>query len=441
MNLVFIALDTLRADHLSCYGYPKQTSPNIDTIAACGARFENFYSVGNCTHPGFTAMLSGRHPESTGIVNHWTKIDPPSDTLMMAERFSRAGYQTAAIDNLFDGWVPSGHREYPWFRRGYDHYEYPQKPGFYQASADCVSMACNWLEQQAQSPFMLFLHIWNPHAPYNKAPEEFYRFYNGSDPCSPDLDYMPPHVRQSQQRTFGKPITDPGYVVAAYDAEIAYTDHTLGTLFEKLENLKLRDDTVILITSDHGEIMAQPRLAQGWPWCFCHIGLNEDNLRLPLIIAGGPVAEGTRPAGLTQLIDIVPTLTEMFGLEQDQDFDGLSLMPALSSSLSLRAEGGGEEFSGHGAVFVSENTYQKQRAAVRGPWKYMRLEEETEAMPPRSLFNLESDPEELVNLVAALPDRAAEMDELLNAHIAKVIGPHPDPLLGQPVTSRPEPPT
>jgi len=430
MNLVFVAIDTLRADHLSCYGYGRPTSSNIDAVAARGVLFEDFYSVGNCTHPGFTAMFTGMYPESTGIVNHWTRIDLGEDVPTMAERFARAGYQTAAIDNLCHGWVQRGEREYTWFRRGYQHYEYPEGSGFYQPSAECVALACDWLEKNARSPFLLALHVWNPHAPYNKAPKEFYRFYEGADPCDPNLDYMPPNTRRSQQRVFKMPVTDPGYVVAAYDAEIAYTDHSLGTLFERIEALGLGDDTLILITSDHGEIMARPRWALGRPWCFGHIGLHEGCLRLPLIIAGGPAAKGVRVPGPFQLVDIVPTLIDVFGLEESTALDGVSLAPGLSR----------DSMPARDAVFVSENTYQKQRAVMKWPWKYMRFEADYESMPKRSLFHLETDPHEVINLIDYLPDQANSLDQALNECVARATRGRPDPLKAQDVSKRLAPP-
>jgi len=99
-NLVFIAVDTLRSDRMSGYGYPRAMSPNIDALAERGVLFEHCFSVGNCTHPGFTAMLTGTSPESSGIVSHRTGVDLPDDVPMMAEYFVRAGFGACAVDNL-----------------------------------------------------------------------------------------------------------------------------------------------------------------------------------------------------------------------------------------------------------------------------------------------------------------------------------------------------
>jgi len=425
MNLLFIAIDTLRADHLSCYGYSSPTSPAIDSIAGKGALFENFYAVGNSTHPGFTSMLAGMYPESTGIVGHWTPVDPKAGVLFLAEHFKRQGYNTYAVDNLYDGWKSGGYRYYEWFRRGYDLYDYPRRGGgFYQQSADCVELCTQWLGREIREPFVLFLHLWNPHGPYNKAPQEYYRFYQGDDPCDARVNCLPRPIRAAQQRTFGIPVTDPGYVVAAYDAEIAYTDACLDPLLTRLEELDLKRDTVIVVTSDHGEIMDRPRLAAGRPWAFCHIGLYEDVLRIPLIVAGGPVQKGIRIRETWQLVDILPTLVDIFSLETDVDLDGTSVKRALC----------GEPQSGRSRIYASENTYQKQRAVVEPPWKYLRFEEHCDSMPARGLHNLEDDPEEVVNLVDLLPDVAASLNEKLDGYIAEVTRSSGDPLKAQPIT-------
>ena len=429
MNLVFVAVDTLRSDHLSCYGHPKATSPNIDALAERGVLFEQFFSVGNCTHPGFTAMLTGRFPESSGIVSHWTQVDLADDIPMMAELFARAGFRTCAVDNLFHGWARHGFREYPWFRRAYDTYVYPEPVAFDIPADACVDLACRWLEQDAAAPFLLFLHLWDPHGPYNTAPEEFYRFYDGDDPCDPRLNAMPPVVRRNMERSYGMPVTDPSYVEAAYDAEIAYTDHCVGRLIQKLDDLGMGDDTVICLTSDHGEILTPPRQAVGRPWCFAHIGLNQENLIVPLVIAGGSVAAGQRVPAWSQLVDIVPTLIELFDLEPRPELDGRSLAPALR----------GEPVEGRDAVFFSENTYQKQRAVLCGQWKYMRMEAHYQAMPARSLHNLDDDPDEYLSLADFLPEKAAELDECLSAHIASVTAGGPDPMAEQPITRVIEP--
>lgn len=424
MNVLLIAIDTLRSDALSCYGNPRPTSPNLDLLAAGGTLFENFYSVGNCTHPGFTAMLSGMYPESTGVVSHWTRVEPPGDVTMMAGIFREAGYETAAIDNLYDGWRPR-HPLYPWFRRGYSHYSYPPGEGHYRQGSEVSRMGRRWIREEAREPFFLFMHYWDPHAPYNKAPPEFYRFYDGQDPCDPRLDQMPPSIRESQRKIFGLPLTDPAYVVAAYHAETAYVDSCIGEVLGQLESSGLEDDTIVAITSDHGDIMPRPRLALGRPWEFCHIGLNEDCLRLPLIIRGPGVESGNKVASRFQLVDLLPSLLEASGVSIPDGLDGRSFAGSLR----------GRPIDGRAELFFSENTYQKQRAVLSWPWKYMRMEKNYLSMPPRGLYNLETDPGEVENLADVEAGVLASMDAILDDYVASKSRDGVDPLRAQDITA------
>ena len=424
MNIVVIAVDTLRADALSCYGNPQSTSPHIDRLASEGILFDNFYSVGNCTHPGFTSMISGMHPESTRVVSHWTRVAPREDLRMMAEYFAGAGFNTTAIDNLYDGWRPK-HPYYPWFRKGYSHYEYPKTMDFYEPGSEVTKMACDWLDSEPVEPFLLFVHYWDTHAPYNKAPITFYRFYSGSNPCDPNLDCMPLEVRESQRRVFKKSITDPGYVVAAYNAEASYVDDCIGKVVSKLEKLGFRDETVVIVTSDHGDIMPPPRLALGRLWCFCHIGLNEDCIRIPLIVSGPEMEKGTKVMERFQLIDILPSLLDLAGIERRVDLDGRSFSPAVC----------GDHATGRKELFFSENTYQKQRAVLSWPWKYMRMEAQYNSMAPKCLYNLKEDPMETRNLSDVKEEVVDRMDLLIDKHIARTTGGGPDPLKVQEITS------
>jgi arylsulfatase A-like enzyme len=422
MNLILIAVDTLRADALSCYGNTDLTSPEIDRLASQGTLIENFYSVGNCTHPGFTAMLSGMFPERTGVVSHWTRVSPPQEIRMMAEYFDEGGFTTAAIDNLYDRWVP-GHQYYPWFKRGFSHYSYPQPANRFQPASDVSRAACRWLRRSPREPFFLFVHFWDTHAPYNQAPEEFYRFYQGRDPCNPRLDFMPPSVREAQRKTFGRPITDPAFVVAAYEAETNYVDRCIGEIVEDAG--KLDDETAIVLTSDHGEIMPPSRLALGRPWCFCHIGLSQGCLRLPFV-AMVPGSQPVETGGNFQLVDVLPTLLDLAGVTKPSGLDGISFAGLF--------DGGSPK--GRENLFFSENTYQRQRAVLSSGWKYSRMEKRYDSMPRRELYCLREDPSETINLCDLQEERSDRMDTLINEYVENTAG-EVDPLRVQETTGRP----
>ncbi len=422
MNVVVIAVDTMRSDALSCYGNPRPTSPNIDRLAREGAFLENFYSVGNCTHPGFTSMLTGMYPEATGIVSHWTRKSLDEGTPTLAELFSGAGFTTAAIDNLYDGWRPD-HPLYPWFRRGYDDYAYPSEGGFYKDGSAVSKMAVDWLSSAPREPFLLFVHYWDTHAPYNKAPKKFYRFYEG-DPCDPRIKSFPPGHIERYRGTFGMPITDPAYVVSAYHAEAAYADWCIGKVVAKLRRLGLLEESLVIITSDHGDIMPFPRLALGRWWNFCHIGLNQDCLRIPLIVRGKGIDEGLRVEGRYQLVDLLPTVLDLAGMGR-RDMDGRSFRDELA----------GDGLGGRDHLFFSENTYQKQRALLSWPWKYTRMEAAYDSMPPRSLYNLVDDPWEMTNLSGKEPGTIERMDAAIDEYVSRTTRGRPDPIKVQEVTA------
>jgi arylsulfatase A-like enzyme len=221
-------------------------------------------------------------------------------------------------------------------------------------------------------------------------------------------------------------------VEAAYDAEIHYTDAMIGRLLETLESLRLMDETLVVLTADHGEIMGTPRLATGRPWCFSHIGLHEDTVRVPLILAGGPVTGPIRLPGMYQLVDVLPTVMELCGLDSRRSgFDGVSAAGAVSSTGENRSRD---------AVFLSENTYQKQRGVVRGPWKYLRMESPQWAMPMRSLYNLAEDPQEQLNVADTMPDVVRDLDEVLTDYVRETVRGRTDPLRDQALTHPAIPP-
>jgi choline-sulfatase len=330
------------------------------------------------------------------------------------------------VDNLYDGWVGQGIRRYPWFRRAWDYYEYPAA-SFHSAAGEVTALALRMLRERARPPFAAFVHLWDPHRPYTEAPEEFYRFYEGGDPCDPRLDVMSPTVRAGVREMFGAPVTDPAYVRAAYDAEVACADEAVGALLEALEEEGLSRDTVVVVTSDHGEIVGRPRLAAGQLYDYGHIGLSEDCLRVPLIMAGPGIERGRRAAGQFQLPDVLPTLLELFDLQQRIELDGVSLAPELR----------GQAMSGRDRMLFGENTYQKQRALTEWPWKYTRFEAPTDGMPRRGLYHLERDPAEQVNLVDWLRSEADRLDTIMEDAVDGLTGDKPDPLRRQEISRSP----
>ena len=261
MNILLIAIDTLRADHLSCYGYNKKTSPNIDKeIAQEGIIFENFFAPGIPTHPGFTTIFTGLHPLRHKIICHAGKIILDRRIPTLPEILYKNNYTTAAIDNL----IMTGGL---WFARGFEYYinvTGTSKPMHHLVRGDQINRRLiQWLRNHKDEKFFILVHYWDPHTPYNQ-PEEFKRIFKHEPGKLDDLEvrvapagyqYVPGWGKVGElwepKPEEGKPTID------LYDGEIRFVDSLIGEVSETLEELDLADETVIVITSDHGEQLGQ----------------------------------------------------------------------------------------------------------------------------------------------------------------------------------------
>ena len=397
MNILLLAIDTLRADHLSCCGYFRRTSPHIDSIAAEGFAFTHCFSVSNCTHPGFTAILSGLYPETSGIVSHWSRVDPPEGRPMLAEILHGAGFVTAAIDCLHHGWE-SAHRLYPWFGKGYDIYEWPWRKLGHDPGAP--QRVCELFSQLADRDFFLFYHPWHPHSPYE--PPEDCRIFQ---PAAPG---------EIEETT------------ALYDAEIYFTDREVGQIISALKQAGIYDETLIIITADHGEIMGEERTVLGRKFNWAHIDLCDESIRIPLIFRlPGKVPAGKSDA-LVQQPDILPTILELAGIEPPQ-VDGLSLVPVMK-----------RRAPGRETIHLLENTYQKKRAIRTRTHKFMRHgQPELASVVRRELYDLKADPLEQFNEVDRQPDIAQALEQKMDQWVAEMLakaGRESDPFLDQALT-------
>src|SRR5947209_9553743 len=165
-NIVIIAIDSLRADHLGCYGYPKATSPAIDALAAESIVFDSAFASGIPTMPSFTTLYTGLHPYRHGIVAHAGKHRLSERILLLPQMAKQRGYVTAACDNL----VVQGEGSGSWFARGYDYYSgFVYKP-FSDQSSKLTDRALCFIQEYADQPLFLFLHYWDPHSPYRPLP-------------------------------------------------------------------------------------------------------------------------------------------------------------------------------------------------------------------------------------------------------------------------------
>ncbi|GAB4323435.1 MAG: sulfatase [Promethearchaeota archaeon] len=478
-NLLLVAFDTTRADHLSCYGYRRRTTPNVDRrLANRGAVFLNHFAPSNCTLPGYTTIFTGLFPTSHGVVAHGATWAPHPSARTLAEVLSSKGWKTAAVTTLVEMNCEVGQ-----FRRGFGSWRFdsPENRAKYAAALigweasgglqyqgghvvpapRVAAQATDLLEQLGRErkrggpPFFLFVHFWDPHSPY-VPPAEFDAYYD--KPVEHARDPGNVALRQAYACPTGRwlrevakfddryrDVTDPDYFVALYDGEIAHADHHLGVLLDHLEGLGLEGETVVALTSDHGEVLDEPNaLIQGTRANFSHVGLTDPACHIPLVVAG-PGVPARRVEQLTTHADLAPTLLDALGVTgppgspdfasvrlAPKPFDGVSLLPFLlgrepvvrasACELGTAPEDpqAPNEPVARRAVLLLENTYQKARALRTRRWKYVKALPtggRPATLPPVQLFDLYRDPGELQNVAEAAPGVCRVLDALLEAWV------------------------
>jgi len=407
MNILFIAIDTLAAGHMSCYGYGRKTSPNLDRFANESILFLNAFASDIPTQPAYTTMFTGLRGIRHTIVSHDGRnvLDPAIPVLQEILRSN--GYLTCAVDNLVD--------MKPWFIRGYSQYFNPG--GLQFATAQRInSIAIPWLEQNYRNKFFLFLHYWDPHTPY--IPHEKYNYYTGkkNDPGNKSLErFKKQMVYPFFARWFEDlgDVTDAEYIVALYDGEISYVDEKLQEIFDIIEKLDILDDTLIIITSDHGESMTEHEIY------FDHHGLYETTTHIPLIIKPQGRFKPRKIKEMVQHIDLMPTILELAGIKMHSKLDGRSLVPLLKG-----------EGKGCKEVYMNECLYQAKIAIRTEDWKFIIAIDKgvhPEA-PDRELYNLKDDPEEKINLFEKERDVVDNLELKLLRWRAAQLGNKPDPV-------------
>ncbi len=402
-NIVLIALDTQRADHLGCYGYPRATSPFIDSIARRGVLFERCYAPNIPTHPSFTTLLSGKEAITHNIVNIGGEAPIAEGVRLLPEILKEQGYRTVAVDSM-------GRH----FSRGFDEYisyAWDRSNPAVLRKAEAVNAkalpAIQQLHEQEQ-PFFLFLHYWDPHTPYLPPAPYRQKFYpkdrNPYDLNNHSMDEAwtwEPFKWYFHDWIPG--VTDAEYVISLYDGETAYMDHHLRAIFAGLTSLQ--QNTVVIITADHGEILNEQA---GY---FDHHGLYEGNVHVPLILYWpGILPRGKRVPGFVQNLDLAPTLLDLAGIPDRDRMEGLSLLPSI---FGLRD-------GNYAEVYLSEATWELKRGLRTQRWKFINsLEQDRHGRPMQELFDLASDPQEQHNVIAQHSNVAQELEAQLDGWVAQ----------------------
>lgn len=316
--VIILSIDTLRRDHLSCYGYPRATSPHIDQLAKDSTRFTNAVVPRPLTSPSVASLLTGMYPYRHGVPHNFVQLHESLETL--AERLAREGYQTAAFVSNYMLLADLSN-----FHQGFEHYDdiLPDKElhrAFYERiAADTVGAAMTWLEQERDDrPLLLWVHLMDPHGPYTPPAEYKDHFPRGESEILPRSKIPGYQFLGSRDRA---------EYVSLYDAEIFYSDLWIGRLLDALRERGLYDPALIVFHADHGEALGEHgeyfRHGQD---------LYEPCLGIPLIIkppAGTP-SLGSRSDVLASVIDIYPTIFDLLGKPIPPDLDGESLKQVIA---------------------------------------------------------------------------------------------------------------
>lgn len=400
-NVIYVMIDTLRADHLSCYGYPQPLTPHIDSLAADGVRFSDLFAQASWTKPCVACQLTSMYPSSHRAAHKADRL--PDAVTTLPQVLARHGYATAGLAananiaplfNFGQGFhsyeylAPTalfGASEataqlavYQGIRLGYERFVSSAMNvyNFYYPAEAINERAIDWMKRQIDQRFFLFLHYMDPHDPYFEHP------YNGRG--------------VARVRTPSPPADQAAELKRLYTGEISYLDQQLGELFDWLKQQNLYDNTLIVLTADHGEEFYEHG---GW---WHGLTLYDEQIHVPLILKP-PSAEASsirRPGivdtGLAQSIDIAPTVLGALNLVRPDEMQGIDLFDAKERLAATFAE---SELEGN--VLRS----------VRGTeWKFIEANPgNPRGLPLQQLFNIAKDPSELRDLVAAEPDRATQM--------------------------------
>ncbi|MBN1346283.1 MAG: sulfatase [Phycisphaerae bacterium] len=443
MRVLYVDVDTLRPDHLSCYGYHRRTSPNFDSVAAEGVRFTNFYATDTPCLPSRTALFRGRAGIHTGVVNHGaTGADMrPIPTLRgFANRsgpmagwmttLRQLGYYTVCAS-------PFAERHAAWdFYDGFREMYNPGKGGM-ESAEEVVPWAMDWLERHGQEDhWFLHVHVWDPHTPY-RAPADYDNPFKDEPPASWITDdliaghrqYYGPHSARTPHHTR---VPDNAYLdqyprlpktiedlddyklwIDGYDTGIHYADHWAGRVFDLLRSLGVWDETLVIVSSDHGENQGELNVYGD------HQLADHVTHRIPLIVKGpGIVRAGAVDDGLHYNVDLAPTLVELLGgAEWPELWDGRSFARSLTGGVSC----------GRDVLVLSHACWSIQRSVRFGPWLLLLTRHDgfKQILRPTMLFNVEEDPHELRDLAADRPEIVRQgrallqewLDETLDASL------------------------
>jgi len=396
-NVLIVTVDTLRADHLSCYGYFRDTSPRIDALAAESVLFESCTAPISHTQPSHASLFTGTYPLEHGTLSNLATLagghgGPPfaatPELRTLAQHLLEAGYRTGAFVSASPVKRESG------LDAGFDAWDEPDELA--RASRDTQRLASVWMLEQAEVPFLCWLHLFDPHRAYTTLPEEYARLYRTDDELLAVLERRGASLELTpvdDVRGIVKETVDIRAMANLYDGAVRYVDDAVGAVLDDLRAHDLLESTLVVLTADHGEGIGQHgEVDHGHLW--------REQLWVPLIVR----APGAAPRRVSERLSLVDALPTAFGLAPGLPVEGF--LAQCSGRDVLR----GEPLPVFSMLPKRRPDAPMTLAIELDGWRFLRSTGGAEA-----LFDLGSDPFELVNLRNRRPEKADELRAALLA--------------------------
>ncbi len=367
-SVLFIIIDTVRADHIGCFGYERNTSPNIDKFSRESVFFKNAISPAPWTTPAVASMFTAQHPRVLGYENEVVVLE--DQFVSLPEIFKDNGFTThGIIAHLYIA------KELG-FGQGFDSYDEENAKGHGHVSSPSVTdKAISFMREHKDEKFFLFVHYFDPHCDYIlHKPYDFYPDYEGSVESGEPIEELREKAPQMSEQ-------DVAYLNALYDSEIRFTDEHLGRLLTWLRDEDLYDDALIVIVADHGEEF----LERGDHWIGHTKTVYQELIHVPLMIKLPHQAEGRIVEDWVTLVDLMPTVVDYAGLEVPDGYvhDGDVIDLEGSQQPETRP------------IFSETMRWGTMRSVIQDNWK-LTYDQTTNTT---TLFNLADDPGETVSLV------------------------------------------
>ncbi|KZN23311.1 hypothetical protein A4G99_14865 [Haladaptatus sp. R4] len=440
VRILYLDVDSLRADHVGAYGQSAPTTPNIDALAADSVRFDAAYVANSPCMPSRAALMTGRYGIHNGVETHGRHSQQVHNPRHWTDW---AGSWAESTENEHDWWhlpelffqnrITTGgissfpRHPAPWFYHVWHEFRQPQEPDaegeyFQTPRAETVAdEAIDFIVNLDAEEFFLYAQFWDPHGPYNRSESEIEEFRGCPLPPHPTAEQIAEHRTWDAWRSAShmevESRDDLAEELAQYRAEIRYADRHIGRIIEHLETEGLYDETLIVLTADHGEEFGEHGLYRE------HWSTHDGTQRVPLLVK--PPASFTAELGareqLVTNVDMAPTLAAFAGIEPPSRWQGQSLVPLLRDPDA--------DWRSH--VVFDHGLYTAQRTIRTERWKLIRTYHPGmwgDTVPDYQLYDMVADPWEQDDRAADRPELVSDLDRQRLSWADRHLGSREDPL-------------